>query len=95
MEEANKLYHISRTPMIENVIQVGISSMKTVFCNEAANQLKNELNLMEKHPDKANSLINAFIPNPTPIGDKKDGDGSDKDKQLSQNLNNKTKHLES
>ena len=69
--------------------------MKTVFCNEAANQLKNELNLTEKHPDKANSLINAFIPNPSSIAEGKGGENVNKDKQLSQNLNNKTKHLES
>ena len=31
-EEACKLYHINRTPLINNVLQVGISSMKTVHC---------------------------------------------------------------
>lgn len=31
-DEACKLYHINRTPLINNVLQVGISSMKTVYC---------------------------------------------------------------
>jgi hypothetical protein len=82
--------------MIENMIQVGVSSLKTVFCNEAAKQLSNELSKSEKHPDKANSLIAAFIPNPSAITEKKDdGDEEDKSNEFAQNLNNKTKHLES
>jgi len=33
-EESCKLYHINRTPMLSNVLQVGISAMKTVYCGQ-------------------------------------------------------------
>ena len=67
--------------------------MKTIFCNEISNKIdKFDPTMGEKRPDTTNSLINAFMP----ISDGSKKDGQDKsDMQLSQNLNNKTKHLES
>jgi hypothetical protein len=43
-DEACKLYHINRTPLINNVLQVGISCMKTVYCgqNKCAGQMKTD-----------------------------------------------------
>ena len=33
LSEATELFHVQEIPMLTNAIQVGISSMKTVFCN--------------------------------------------------------------
>lgn len=43
-DEACKLYHINRTPLINNVLQVGISSMKTVYCGTEKKESKAEGN---------------------------------------------------
>lgn len=54
-DEACKLYHINRTPLINNVLQVGISSMKTVYCG--ADKKSSELKAAEGgHASAARSI---------------------------------------
>jgi hypothetical protein len=35
LEEANKLFHLSKVPILENSLQVGLSTIKTVFCTQS------------------------------------------------------------
>ncbi len=48
LKESFQLFHLPRTPLLENMVHVGLSSMKTVFCGE--NQQSSELP-QRKHLD--------------------------------------------
>ena len=65
MEEASSLFHISKTPLLENTLHVGLSSLKTVFWQNYHQEQKDQAKIQLGEQGDPQEDVMALINNKT------------------------------